>query len=225
MSHLNRIILVSLMSVFAGIAGASEVYIDQSGSDTTIDITQTGTSNIMSGDIGTTSASILSGSNLDIDVSQIGDYNEAEVNLLLGSDNTILDYTATGSYNILDVLLNSATGSSITADVTGDYNRLTVCGANDGSLSTTTGTSTTGPLCSSGITANDTTNSVIIGGDANVVNLEVGSAAGTSNDITIGDGLVASNSNIVNVSQTNVDVNTVTLSIEGSTNAVNIIQN
>lgn len=225
MSQVKTILIVSLMSLFAGTAWASEVYIDQSGSSTTIDITQTGTSNIMSGDLGQTTASVLSGNSLDVDISQLGDYNEAEINLLNNADSTVLDFTATGSYNILDVLLNGATGSSITADVTGDYNRLTVCGANDGSVSTTTGTSTSGPLCSSGITANDTVNNVTVGGDANVVNLEVGSTAGTTNDITIGDGLVASNGNIVNVTQSNIDVNSVNLAIEGSTNVVNIIQN
>lgn len=225
MSQFKKIALVSLITMFTSTAWASEVYIDQSGSNTTIDITQTGTSSIVSGDLGLTTASVLSGDGLDIDISQLGDYNEAEVNLLNNADNTVLDYTATGGYNILDVLINGATGSSITADVTGDNNFLTVCGTNDGSVSTSTGTSTSGPGCSTGISANDTVNTVTIGGDANIVNLAVGSAAGTTNDITIGDGMVDSSGNVVNVNQSNVDVNMVTLSIEGSTNAVNILQN
>lgn len=224
--NIKKLFLATLLVPFIGTGTyASEVYIDQSGSSSTIDIIQTGTSNIMSGDLGLTTASVLSGNGLDIDLSQIGDYNEAEVNLLNGADNTVLDYTATGSYNVLDVLINGATGSNLTSAITGDYNRLTVCGTNDGSSSATTGTSTSGPACSTGISANDTVNTVTIGGDANVVNLEVGSAAGTTNDITIGDGLTASNSNIVNVSQSNIDVNMVTLTVDGSSNVVNITQN
>lgn len=225
MSRFKKILLVSLLSMFASTVWASEVYIDQTGSNTTIDITQTGTSNTVSGDIGSTTASVLSGSGLDVDISQIGDYNEAEINLLNNATGTILDYAATGSYNIVDVLLDGAADSSITAAVNGDYNRLSVCGINDGTASTSTGTSTSGPSCSSGITANDTTNGVVIGGDANVVNLQVGSAAGTTNSITIGDGLVASSENIVDVTQNNVDVNHVTLTIDGSSNVVGIVQN
>lgn len=224
MTNFKQPALVIALSLFATSTLASEVYIDQSGSGSTINITQTGTSNIISGDLNTTSPAIISGSGLDIDVSQIGDYNQAEINLLNSATSTTLDFTATGSFNILDLLLNGATGSIVTSAITGDYNRLTVCGSNNGTANMSSATSTSGPLCSSGITANDTETTVTIGGDANIVNLEVGSAAGTTNSITIGDGLVAGNENIINITQSNIDVNHVTLTVEGSSNVIGIIQ-
>lgn len=221
----KNIALTVALTLFAGSAWASEVYIDQSGSSTTINITQTGTTNVFSGEAGLTTASVLSGDSINIDVTKTGDYNDVELNLLNSATGTDFDLVITGSTNVFDGLVDGASGSIINTAITGDYNLVTVCGANDGTASATTGSSTSGPTCSNGISVNDTTNNITVGGDANIVNMEVASAANTTNNITIGDGLTASSSNIINVTQTNVDVNLVTISVDGSSNVINILQN
>jgi len=210
---------------------ASEVYIEQTGSSSSIDITQTGSSNVINGDDGTTTAAGLSGSSMDIDIVQNGDNNEAEVNITGSS--TTLNYNAEGSGNLFDVLISGGTGGTHTIDIDGDTNDVTICGTAGGAASMTTmkasstsGTTVSGIGCSSGIAANDITNSLTIGGDYNIVNMAHGSGvANSSNTITIGDGLVSSDNNEVNLVQDNAEANTVTLTIEGSSNLVNILQN
>jgi len=213
-----------LLGVSATTSMASEVYIDQAGSSTTINITQTGTTNIVSGDLDTTNPAIVSGDSIGLDITQTGDYNEAAVKLDTATSADI-DYTATGSNNIFDVYVNGGSGNIVQSTVTGDANRISVCGTNDGTASSIVpGVSTSGPACSTGISANDVTNTINITGDTNIVNAQVASLAGTTNTVTIG-GTSTSNNNIVNIEQTNVDVNIVDVAIDGNTNVVNIIQN
>ena len=224
MSKIRQIIIAVLLGVSATASMASEVYIDQAGSSTTINITQTGTTNIVSGDINTTNPAIVSGDSIGLDITQTGDYNEAGVKLDTATSADV-DYTATGNNNIFDVYVDGGSGNVLTANVTGDANRVTVCGANDGAASSvTSGVSTSGPLCNTGISANNVTNIIDITGDTNIVNVETASLAGTTNTVNIG-GTTISNDNIINIEQTNVDVNTVNVAVDGNTNVVNIVQN
>lgn len=223
MFKIKHITAAIILGVSATASLASEVYIDQAGDSTTINITQTGTTNIVSGDIGTTNQATVSGDGIALDITQSGDYNEAAIKLATATSANV-DYTATGSNNIVDVYVNSGSNNVTDITVDGDANRVTVCGANDGtSNSIVAGVSTSGPVCSSGISANNVTNTIAITGDTNIVNMEVASLAGTTNTITVG-GNVTSSNNIVNVTQTNVDANTVTVNVDGNTNVVNITQ-
>ena len=218
-------------SIIASSTYASEVYIDQAGGSTTIDITQTGTTNKVNGDSGSTTKATISGDTIDVDITQTGNYNEAEVNIT-GGTNT-LDYSATGDSNTLDIFVNGGTGGTHSVAVTGDGNGVTICGTNGASDDSTgfasitsSGTTTAGTACSTGISANDVTNTVTIGGDYNLVNIEQGSGvANSANTITIGDGVTNSNNNVVNLVQKNTEANTVDITIDGSDNAVNVIQN
>jgi hypothetical protein len=221
MFRIKQITAAVLIGVSATASWASEVYIEQVGSSTTINITQTGSTNMVNGAQGTTDAALVSGSSIGLDITQIGDNNEAVVNLNTATSADV-EYNATGSGNLFDVYVDGGSSNTLTANVTGDSNRLTVCGANDGTASAVS-PGTTGPACSSGITANNVTNTIGIIGDLNVVNVAVASLAGTTNTIDIG-GTTVSNSNIVNVTQTNTDVNIVNLSVDGSTNVINILQ-
>ena len=218
----RKIISALVLSSLALSVFASEVYIEQAGSGSTINVTQTGASNMVNGATGTTTASVLSGDGQTVDITQTGDSNEAVVNLT-GTGAT-MSYTATGSYNTYDVMVNGGSGNEATVDVTGDYNHVTICGANDGSASSTSGSTVSGPSCSSGISANDVTNTITVTGDSNIVNAQVGSLANTNNTVTIGANAVSAN-NIVDITQTNAGVNTVNVSVDGSTNNVTILQN
>jgi hypothetical protein len=223
MSNIRHIATAILIGVSANAALASEVYIDQAGSSTTINVTQTGSTNIVSGDLNTTNPAIVSGDGIQLDIIQDGSNNEAAVKLDTATSANV-DYTATGSNNIFDVYVDGGSSNVVTATVTGDANRISVCGTNDGTASTfVSGVSTSGPACSTGISANNVTNTIDINGDTNIVNVQTASLAGTTNTVNIG-GSVISNDNIINIEQTNVDVNTVGVSVDGNTNVVNIIQ-
>jgi hypothetical protein len=211
----NKIAILILSSFWAAGTGyASDVYITQAGSNTTIDITQTGSGNT----VGTSStASTFNGAS-DIDISQIGSGNTANVSTSVGTSGTILNYSATGGTNVLDVQIDGATDTTLTTAITGDSNEVTLCGT----LSTNAGTATSA-ACSTGVQVNTTTTNVAITGDSNKV--AVGAdAASAVNNITIG-GNHSSSSNIVNLQQSGSDIPAATLSIDGSSNEVNIIQN
>jgi hypothetical protein len=218
----KKIISALMLSLLAVTVFASEVYIEQAGTGSTIDVTQTGASNTVNGATGTTDAAVLSGNAQTIAITQTGDSNEAVVNITGAS--AAMTYTATGSYNTYNIMVNGGSGNTATVDVTGDYNHVSICGANDGATSSTSGSTVAGPSCSSGISANDVTNIVTVTGDANIVNAQVGSLADTENTVTIGANATSDN-NIVDITQTNAGVNTVNVSIDGSTNNVTILQN
>jgi hypothetical protein len=215
-NRINKISLALLVSLLGTTAAwASDVYIDQAGSTTTIDITQTGSGNTV-GSSGT--ASTIIGSNTDIDVTQTGASNTADIETATGASDTKIDYTATGGSNILDVDISTATDTTVTAVITGDSNELTVCGT-----LATDASSVASATCATEVSANTTTTNVAITGDSNKIAAGLGSA-GAVNNITLGANTV-SDYNIVNLKQSGTDTPVVTLNVDGSSNAVNITQN
>jgi hypothetical protein len=206
-------LLVSLLGATA--AKASDVYIDQAGSTTTIDITQTGAGNTVGN---STTASTIIGSNTDVDVTQTGASNTADIETATGASDTKIDYTATGDSNILDVDISTATDTTVTATITGDSNELTVCGT-----ISTDAAAAASATCATEVSANTTTTNVTITGDSNKIAAGL-DAAGATNNITLGAN-TPSDYNIINLKQTGTDTPVVTLDIDGSSNAVNITQN
>ena len=215
-NRINKISLALLVSLLGTTAAwASDVYIDQAGSTTTIDITQTGSGNTV-GSSGT--ASTIIGSNTDIDVTQTGASNTADIETATGASDTKIDYTATGGSNILDVDISTATDTTVTAVITGDSNELTVCGT-----LATDASSVASATCATEVSANTTTTNVAVTGDSNKIAAGLDSA-GAVNNITLGANTV-SDYNIVNLKQSGTDTPVVTLNVDGSSNAVNITQN
>jgi hypothetical protein len=215
-NRINKISLALLVSLLGTTAAwASDVYIDQAGSTSTIDITQTGDGNSV-GTSGT--ASTITGDNTDVDLKQTGSNNQADISSTTGTSGTVLDYTATGSSNILAVEIDGAADTKLTTVITGDSNEVTLCGT----LGTdaATGSSAT---CATGVQADTTDSSVTITGDSNKVAIAAG-AANAVNNITLGAN-VSSSFNIVNLKQSGSDTPNVTLNMDGDSNAVNIIQN
>ena len=216
MSKLNRMVLPFLVGLLWTTATlASDVYIDQAGSTTTIDITQTGSGNTV-GSSGT--ASTIIGDNSNIDLVQTGSNNTADIETAVGASGTTIDYTATGGTNILDVDISAATDTTLTTTVTGDSNEVTLCG----SLATNA-TAVSSASCATELSANSTTTNLAITGDSNKVAVGEDSASAVNN-ITLGANTV-SDLNVVNLSQTGSGVPVVTLNVDGDSNAVNITQN
>jgi hypothetical protein len=207
-NRINKISLALLVSLLGATAAwASDVYIDQAGSTTTIDITQTGAGNTVGN---STTASTIIGDGTDIDVTQTGANNTADIETSTGASGTKIDYTATGGSNILDV--------DIAATMTGDSNELTVCG----SLATNA-SGVASASCATEISANTTTTNVAVTGDSNKIAAGL-DAAGAVNNITVGANAV-SDFNVINLSQGGTDTPVVTLNVDGDSNAVNITQN
>jgi len=215
-NRINKISLALLVSLLGTTAAwASDVYIDQAGSTTTIDIVQTGSGNTV-GSSGT--ASTIIGSNTDIDVTQTGSNNAADIETATGASDTKIDYIATGGSNVLDVDLAAATDTTITAVITGDSNEVTVCGT-----LATDASAVASATCGTEVSANTTTTNLAITGDSNKVAAGL-DAADAVNNITLGAN-TPSDYNVVNLSQTGTDTPVVTLNVDGSSNAVNITQN
>ena len=214
--NINKISLALLVSLLGATSvWASDVYIDQAGSTTTIDITQTGSGNTVGS---STTASTIIGSNTDIDVTQTGDSNAADIETATGASDTKIDYTATGGSNILDVDISTATDTTVTAVITGDSNELTVCGT-----LATDASSVASATCATEVSANTTTTNVAITGDSNKIAAGL-DAASAVNNITLGAN-TPSDYNVINLKQTGTDTPVVTLNVDGSSNAVNITQN
>jgi hypothetical protein len=215
MSNKNLLAILTVgMLLVGGKAMASDVYIDQAGSTSTIDITQTGDTNRV-GSAGT--ASTITGDGTNLDIVQTGDGNTADIAMSTGTSGTTLDYKAIGGTNVLNVEIDGASGTTATITKTGDSNEVTVCG-----VIGTPASSGTSATCTSGVQANDTTTTLSITGSNNQVALGL-DAANAVNTITVG-GNVTSSNNIINLSQTGADIPVVTLNVDGNTNAINITQ-
>jgi hypothetical protein len=213
--NMNRITLALLASLLATTAvWASDVYIDQAGSTTTIDITQTGDDNTV-GSSGTPST--LYGDNTDIDITQTGSTNSADIETAVGASGTVINYTATGSSNVLDVDISTATDTTLTTTITGDSNEVTLCGT----LSTVASANASA-TCATEVSADTVTSTIAITGDSNKVAIGA-DAGGAVNNITLGAN-VSSSFNTINLQQSGLDVPNVTLNVDGNTNAINITQ-
>lgn len=213
--NINGITLALLASLLATTAvWASDVYIDQAGSTTTIDITQTGDGNTV-GSSGT--ASTIYGDNTDIDIIQTGDLNTADIETATGASGTVINYDATGSSNVLDVDISTATDTKLTTTIAGDSNEVTLCGT-----LATTASAVASASCATEVSADTVTSTIAITGDNNKVAIGA-DAGGATNNIAIGAN-VSSSFNTINLQQSGLDVPNVTLNVDGNTNAINITQ-
>jgi hypothetical protein len=192
---------------------ASEVYIEQAGDTGTFNITQSNGSNRI-GSVGT--PSVFSGNAIAVDIVQDGTLNEADLSVVTATD-TVIDYTATGGSNILEIDIANS-GNSLTVVKTGDGNRITMCGTNDGAGTVAGATAS----CSTSVGVVDTTNVINITGDTNTVNLALASA-NAINTVNIGQ-TTPSNDNVVNITQDGASVHTTAITIDGNTNLVNVTQ-
>ena len=212
-NYKSMTIIVAAIFVMLGTAVASEVYIEQAGDTGTFNITQSNGDNRV-GSVGTPSA--FSGNAIAVDIIQNGTLNEADLSVLTASD-TIIDYTATGGSNILEVEISDS-GNSLTVVKTGDFNRVTMCGTNDGAGAIAGATA----ACSTSVGVVDTTNVINITGDSNSVNLALASA-NANNTVNIGQ-TTPSDDNVVNIAQSGAGSHTTAITIDGNTNLVNVTQ-
>jgi hypothetical protein len=179
------------------ISVANEVYVEQVGDSSTVNITQQGSDNR----VGTalSPAFIGSGSNT-VNIDQIGSTNTLDMTVNgAGTDVTV---STTGSNNVQEITCGTTqsagcSGSSITQTIVGDSNTITQdlgSGANH-------------------------TSTIAVTGDTNSVTHTSTATGTTSADIA-----VAGNTNTVSVNQSGMLNHSVTVNSSGNLNNISIIQ-
>jgi hypothetical protein len=210
-------------------AQANTVYIDQIGNNTVIDMTQTGSNNV----IGTGSSNTKSyGNNQQITISQIGNNNVAALNIQ-GNNSTVLS-TVTGSLNNLTIdcgagqgNLNSCNDSNITANATGDSNNMTVTsGGKNLSNSNITGDTNNLTITSGVDNSNNLIGSksevTVIGGLNSITLVQDGVAGGNGHDAKV---QVTGDSNQVGVYQGGATDSKVDIKSLGNSNTITVRSN
>ena len=117
------------LSIFAD----NEIYVDQSGSNATIDLEQLGSSNLIGGTSavsGTMTALDLDGTTMALDINQIGSSNIFRSDAIDG-DNFTGFFEFDGDSNVWDILMNStglitADYVDLNIDVTGSSNEFDI---------------------------------------------------------------------------------------------------
>ena len=118
-----------LLFLSIGVMADNEIYIDQTGSNSSIDLEQLGSSNIIGGTdaiSGTMTKAILTGGTMTLDINQIGSSNKFLTGGLLG-DNFTGFFEFDGDSNVFDIDmdtggLNGADYVDMNIDITGSSN-------------------------------------------------------------------------------------------------------
>jgi hypothetical protein len=229
-------IMVAMIFSLSAYAADNSIYIDQSGDNSTIDITQTGAGNVIRGIQGvgtgnTTPAKIYGGSST-IDIQQIGSTNT----LNLGVNTSVatgraygidLTYYVTGNSGTATINSNNAgTGTSgsnfIDVRQTGNSAsiNLNILGSKNDFTAVTSGGSSNSITAT--ITADETVNNIsMTGGGSNTLTQTISSNKATNNITTVG----ASNGIVLTQSGTaGTNGHAFTLNLTGSSNTLNVTQ-
>ena len=222
---LNKITWIAIITLMIGAttARAADVYLDQAGSSSTIDITQQGDGN----SVGTQAErTTINGSSADIDISQDGSSNTVDIET--GSSTTApdIDVVQSGDSNELNIDLGSVSDPAIDVNIAGSSNQVDVCGT-----VTTAASSVTDAVCGTDMSQD------YIGVDIDIANtsdsnkIAIGRSGITGTDgttevkVSIGGTTAGSDSNIVNITQdSTTESGVVDLTIDGTGNEINITQ-
>lgn len=190
-------IIIMFAMLFSITATANDIYVEQSGDGSTVDILQDGTGNTIGDSI--TPAYIGGGANT-VNIQQIGSSNSLEA--VVNGAATDTTVTTNGSNNVQSITCGTAqsgscSGSVITQTVTGDTNTITQA---------------------LGAGANHTSN-INVTGDANTVTHTSTATGTTSANIT-----VSGSTNTIGVTQAGMTTQSVTVDSTGSSNAITINQ-
>ena len=215
------------MMLVAGTALANDIYIQQSGDNLDLDITQDGQNNV-AGD--STTAMSLTGNAMTFSISQVGDSNviEATINGATYTGNINL----TGGLNTVD--LDCAAGNcdtvSMSIDVTGDSADVTVDLGSTADASDYVGTIDITSNATETFTL--TVNAAAADADIDITN-STGTVGNTSTYTQTGDGDVDGHSlthnhtgdgAVINMSQSGIYDNTIDVTTSGDNHTIDITQ-
>lgn len=190
-------IIIMFAMLFSITATANDIYVEQSGDGSTVDILQDGTGNTIGDSI--TPAYIGGGANT-VNIQQIGSSNSLEA--VVNGAATDTTVTTNGSNNVQSITCGTAqsgscSGSVITQTVTGDTNTITQA---------------------LGAGANHTSNITVTGDDNTVTHTSTATGT-TSANIT-----VSGSTNTIGVTQAGMTTQSVTVDSTGNSNAITINQ-
>jgi len=196
----------AIAATMSGPLFASEVYIDQAGSSTNINILQESGNNRVNTE---TSPMIVNGNDINVEIVQDGDGNVAEIYIQGSANNTNFEYRVEGDLNEILANIDGGTDNNFVAAIVGNDNTITLC------KDITNGT------CN-GISVNFTDTTVNLTGNNNQINFAL-DAADSVNVFNIGQNM-PSDFNIVNLTQTTSVEHIVNVTIDGDSNTVDIVQ-
>jgi hypothetical protein len=195
-------------SLLATTAMASEVYIDQAGGALNVDILQENGNNRINTE---SNPFDVNGDDINVDITQSGDGNEADLELEMGASQTNLVYSATGDYNTIIGEIYGGINNSFVATIVGSDNAITYCKDYVNSA------------CN-GIITNNTDTTTNITGNNNELNFALDSADSV-NTVDIGQ-TTPSDFNVTNLTQVSAaGYDQVAVTIDGDTNTTDIVQN
>lgn len=215
------------MMLVAGTALANDIYIQQSGDNLDLDITQDGQNNVAGN---STTAMSLTGNAMTFSISQVGDSNviEAMINGATYTGNINL----TGGLNTVD--LDCAAGNcdtvSMSIDVTGDSADVTVDLGSTADASDYVGTIDITSNATETFTL--TVNAAAADADIDITN-STGTVGNTSTYTQTGDGDVDGHSlthnhtgdgAVINMSQSGIYDNTIDVTTSGDNHTIDITQ-
>ena len=215
------------LMLMAGTALANDIYIQQSGDNLDLDITQDGQNNVAGN---STTAMSLTGNNMTFSISQVGDGNVIEA--------TINGATYTGNINLtgglntvdLDCTSGNCDTVSMSIDVTGDSADVTVNLGSTADASDYTGTIDITSAASETFTL--TVNAAAADADIDITN-SLGTVGNTSSYTQTGDGDTNGHSlthnhtgdgAVINMSQSGIYDNKIDVTTSGDNATIDITQ-
>lgn len=198
--------LTAFVSVIASQSIASEVYIDQAGNSTNVNVLQQNGNNRINTEA---APMIVNGNDINVEIVQDGDGNVAEIYIQVSANDTNYEYRVEGDLNEILSNINGGVDNNFVAAVIGNDNTITLC--KDYINST----------CN-GIQVNMTDTTLNLTGNNNEINFALDGAEAT-NVFNIGQ-TTPSDFNVINLTQTTSTGHIVHVDIDGDTNTVDIVQ-
>ena len=131
--NMNKLLVIPLiLTSFLAVASDNEIYVDQSGASSTIDLEQLGSGNIIGG-LNSTAGSLtyldLDGSTMVLDINMIGDSNKFLGDILADTFTGFFEFS--GDSNAFTIQVDptntyGADDSDLNIDVTGSSNTFTL---------------------------------------------------------------------------------------------------
>jgi hypothetical protein len=202
----NLLLTSALMIGIAVPSFASEVYIDQAGNSTNVNVLQQNGNNRINTEA---APMIVNGNDINLEIVQDGDGNVADIFIQVSANDTNYEYRVEGDLN--EVLSNISGGvdNNFVAAVIGNDNTITLC------------KDYTNGNCS-GIQVNLTDTTLNLTGNNNEINFALDAAEAT-NVFNVGQ-TTPSDFNVINLTQTTSSGHIVNVDIDGDTNTVDIVQ-
>jgi hypothetical protein len=202
----NLLLTSALMIGIAVPSFASEVYIDQAGNSTNVNVLQQNGNNRINSEA---APMIVNGNDINVEIVQDGNGNVADILIQVSANDTNYEYRVEGDLN--EVLSNISGGvdNNFVAAVIGNDNTITLC------------KDYINGNCS-GIQVNLTDTTLNLTGNNNEINFALDAAEAT-NVFNVGQ-TSPSDFNVINLTQTTSSGHIVNVDIDGDTNTVDIVQ-